>query len=363
MARRSSSGDGITLIITLIISAIGAVFIAIGYFIMFFGKVHKYNLWNKFWKTFPFLLLANIGGYFLLPKSQDFAIVLFAVSWLFFLVYWSFVIFEKEHEEREEITSQIGVETANCPYCGESLSKFPYRKTRCKRCGNYMYVRTRPSDKKRVLVREENIEELETQWSKKKDKKQIAVIDVGVEMDGEIAKLVERFSEFCNYKELLKIEEKDRFPICKYIWENWEYRGTEKKLRKNYPQYDKDLLYDITIIEQNRLHIYYKMREFKELYDDLQPSLVNCGFAPYPYSTGVILCTIDSMIDIFNWYLQQYEEVGSFPNYLLTLSGPFKENFPDCNVYMLENNDLKKVTPQELKQFCKKNNYKYPYKN
>lgn len=44
-------------------------------------------------------------------------------------------------------------------------------------------------------------------------------------------------------------------------------------------------------------------------------------------------------------------------------SGPFKENFPDCNVYMLENNDLKKVTPQELKQFCNKNNCNYPYKN
>ena len=282
MARRSSSNDGITLIITLIITAISTIFIALGYFIMFFEKVGKYNLWNKFWKTFPFLLFANIGGYLLLPKNQDFAIMIFVSSWLFFLVYWSFVIFEKEHEEKEEITSQIGVETANCPYCGESLSKFPYRKTRCKNCGNYMYVRTRPTDKKRILVREDNIEELESQWSKKKDKKQIAVIDAGNEIDEEIAKLIDNFSEFCNYKELLKIEEKDRLPICRYIWNDWGYRGTEKDLRKKYPQYDKDLIYDITIIEQNRLHTHYKMREFRELCNDSQPTLVNCGFAPYP---------------------------------------------------------------------------------
>ena len=152
-------------------------------------------------------------------------------------------------------------------------------------------------------------------------------------------------------------------PICRYIWDDWGYRGTEKDLRKKYPQYDKDLIYDITIIEQNRLNTYYKMREFKELCNDLQPTLVNCGFAPYPYSTGIILCTIDGMIDIFNWYLQQYEDEGSFPDYLLMPSGAFKKNFPDCNIYLLEKNDLKKVTPQELKQFCNNNNCNYPYKN
>ena len=363
MSRRLSSGDGITLIISLIVSVISAVFIALGYFIMFFEKVNKYNLWSKFWKTFPFLFLANIGGYFLLPKNQDFAIMIFVFSWMFFLIYWSFIIFEKEHEEKEEITRQTGVETANCPYCGKSLPKFPYRKTRCKNCGNYMYVRTRPSDRKRILVREDNIEELESQWAKKKGKRQIAVIDVSDEMDEEITKLVNSFSEFCNYKELLKIEEKDRLPICKYIWANWDGRGTEKNLKKNYPQYDKDLIDDITIIEQSRLDTYYKMREFRELCNDSQPSLVKCGFAPYPYSTGIILCTIEGMIDIFNWYLQQYEEEGSFPNYLLMPAVYFKEKLPDCHIYLLENNDLKKVTPQELKQFCKQNNCNYPYKN
>ncbi len=41
----------------------------------------------------------------------------------------------------------------------------PQRKTKCIACGNFVLVRTRPTDKKRVLVTEEQAHLLEEQWS------------------------------------------------------------------------------------------------------------------------------------------------------------------------------------------------------
>lgn len=42
-----------------------------------------------------------------------------------------------------------------CPYCTAPLDKMPGRKKKCPHCGNAIYVRSRPSDKKPVLVRED----------------------------------------------------------------------------------------------------------------------------------------------------------------------------------------------------------------
>jgi hypothetical protein len=52
-----------------------------------------------------------------------------------------------------------------CPYCEELLDKKPGRKKKCPHCGNYIYVRTRPSGQQRVLVTEAQTEEIEEQWS------------------------------------------------------------------------------------------------------------------------------------------------------------------------------------------------------
>jgi len=59
---------------------------------------------------------------------------------------------------------QIKVE-AKCPYCHTPLNKMPGAKTKCPSCGNYMYVRTRPSDKQRVVVTKQQADEIEEQWS------------------------------------------------------------------------------------------------------------------------------------------------------------------------------------------------------
>ena len=59
----------------------------------------------------------------------------------------------------------IGNTDAVCPHCDQHLDKMPGRKKKCPHCGEFMFVRTRPSDKKRVLVTLNQAEQIEEQWS------------------------------------------------------------------------------------------------------------------------------------------------------------------------------------------------------
>src|SRR5579863_10040178 len=51
-----------------------------------------------------------------------------------------------------------------CPNCGSMLSKRPRRKAKCAHCGEFIYVRTRPSDRKRVLVTKGEADALQAEW-------------------------------------------------------------------------------------------------------------------------------------------------------------------------------------------------------
>jgi len=50
---------------------------------------------------------------------------------------------------------------AKCPYCNSILNSIPKRKTKCKSCGNYFYIRTRLDDKAKVIVTEKECSEID----------------------------------------------------------------------------------------------------------------------------------------------------------------------------------------------------------
>jgi hypothetical protein len=52
-----------------------------------------------------------------------------------------------------------------CPYCGGALAKILGRKTRCPSCGEFMFVRTRPKDKARLVVTALEAERIEEEWA------------------------------------------------------------------------------------------------------------------------------------------------------------------------------------------------------
>lgn len=52
-----------------------------------------------------------------------------------------------------------------CPHCSAPLEKMPGRKKKCPSCGNFIFVRTRPADRTRVLVTQRDAQEIDDQWS------------------------------------------------------------------------------------------------------------------------------------------------------------------------------------------------------
>jgi len=63
------------------------------------------------------------------------------------------------------ILTKIGIDQPICPYCSYKFQEMPKSKKKCPNCNNYIHSRTRPIDNKKVLIRENQIEEIEIQWA------------------------------------------------------------------------------------------------------------------------------------------------------------------------------------------------------
>lgn len=52
-----------------------------------------------------------------------------------------------------------------CPYCDYEFESMPGAKRKCPGCHQFIYKRTRPQDEERIIVREDDREMIEEQWS------------------------------------------------------------------------------------------------------------------------------------------------------------------------------------------------------
>jgi predicted RNA-binding Zn-ribbon protein involved in translation (DUF1610 family) len=73
--------------------------------------------------------------------------------------------FRSKSADTNQQTASLDRRKAECPYCGQSLSKIPGSKTKCPHCGEFMYVRTQPKDNARVVVTKEQADKIEEEWS------------------------------------------------------------------------------------------------------------------------------------------------------------------------------------------------------
>jgi len=62
-----------------------------------------------------------------------------------------------------------------CPHCNAILEPVPQRKKKCPICNQYIFVRTRPLDKQRVLVTEEGSKQIDDDWAKIREEKNKAL--------------------------------------------------------------------------------------------------------------------------------------------------------------------------------------------
>ena len=71
----------------------------------------------------------------------------------------------KNFARTEKLNPNLGQIESICPYCSFKLNKFPARKVECKNCKKSIYVRTRPYDKKKILIKDYQKDEVEREWA------------------------------------------------------------------------------------------------------------------------------------------------------------------------------------------------------
>lgn len=71
-----------------------------------------------------------------------------------------FISRETEYPKTKEASHKSIIGT-KCPYCNAPLNPVPQRKKKCPSCGKFIFVRTRPSDRQRVLVTEEGAKRID----------------------------------------------------------------------------------------------------------------------------------------------------------------------------------------------------------
>lgn len=79
-------------------------------------------------------------------------------------------------KNQDYIDDRTDLRTNTCPNCESSLEKIPERKTKCKSCGEYMYVKTN-TNRERVLVDLEGAERINTEWNVKQNVSGIELLD------------------------------------------------------------------------------------------------------------------------------------------------------------------------------------------
>jgi ribosomal protein S27AE len=56
-----------------------------------------------------------------------------------------------------------------CPNCGIELIKSPHRKTKCEKCGKYIFTRTLSKARKKVLVTDAAAKKIDKQWEEERE--------------------------------------------------------------------------------------------------------------------------------------------------------------------------------------------------
>lgn len=105
---------------------------------------------------------------------------------MFIKLFKSLLQTSKQQPERKEGEDE---RKAECPNCHHILQKVPGAKTKCPHCKEFMFVRTRPKDKVRVVVTQDQADKIDEEWRV---------------INGIPEEFLEEQKEFNDRKELLK---------------------------------------------------------------------------------------------------------------------------------------------------------------
>lgn len=194
----------------------------------------------------------------------------------------------------------------------------------------------------------------------------IPIIDASNDMNDITKDLIKNYKSYCNYDEILRINEKDRLPILQFIWSKWMVHGSsiEKDLQIQYEQYD---LKDIRLIVQKEHKRVINLRKQKQAIIDfeksdkemflLQPFMDFSSSAERNRGDDKKLCLVYDIHKISDaWYTSE----GYIDSFFF---GVFTSRIKprDLRYYKFwVNGEIKHLSEPEFLEWCKSYNIDYP---
>ena len=70
-------------------------------------------------------------------------------------------LFSKKEVPFEDSSEKTTSTSIKCPNCNGLLNVMPSRKKKCEHCGSYVYLRTNPESREKVLIKEDGVAEFD----------------------------------------------------------------------------------------------------------------------------------------------------------------------------------------------------------
>lgn len=145
-----------------------------------------------------------------------------------------------------------------CPHCSRLLNTMPGRKKKCPYCANFIYVRTRPADRKRVLVTEADSREVERQWELEHESRELEreYLQSKDEFDELKAALMKKFGREPSDNDVLwGVYNNQRIDHAKKsnwgLYRNSTFRMAQLLLRENKLKPALQMLFEVTYLDAN----------------------------------------------------------------------------------------------------------------
>lgn len=189
---------------------------------------------------------------------------------------------------------------------------------------------------------------------KQKNTKSIPIIDATREMNRIINYLINNYETICTYKEIYQINKEDRLSLLKWIWKQWAYRITKKKIKEKFPNYNIDTIQRIQIIESNRVNMLYKQQEFINMWADSNIKPLS-WIHYYDFMHHQYLCKLEDIPKVFDYVISHWEDdEDTTPDFLVAPKDIFLEDCQYDILFIWDKDNFIPLTPTQFKEYCKK---------
>ena len=176
------------------------------------------------------------------------------------------------------------------------------------------------------------------------------------------------YYKLCSYPEIMRIKEVDKPILLNFVWDNFNYlhKNVLKRATEIFPQYDENDLSIVIAIENGRIVNYCHMKnylalqkmgvfDFVEYFNFIEQD--NDSLDENGNRKWIRLCLINDMVNVTDVYRKKN---GRFCHYSFRTCHNDNTTKHIKDVFLYQEGKFIKMSPDELKEYCKEKNLLYP---